>query len=133
MAPGFPRDISAAARARAVNRPSLGCTRSWCCSILLSVKRVPSLLPEAKQSIPRREAEVTVQQVTSHFRSRCILLSIGFSSHVGQFMFSMGAWSIILGSFLRPHAKNLRPAKAEKGNGQEIHQIDNDIEGEAKL
>src|SRR5260370_1232808 len=54
---------------------SLGCTRSWCCSILLPVKRVSSLLPEAKQSIPRWEAEVTVQHVTSHFISRCILLS----------------------------------------------------------
>src|SRR6266702_5982386 len=37
------------------------------------------------------------------------------------------------GSFLRTHAKNIRPAKAEKGNGQEINQIDNDIEGEAQL
>jgi len=74
MALGFSRDISAA-RERAVNRPSLGCTRSWCCSILLPVKRVSSLLPEAKQSIPRWEAEVTVQHVTSHFISRCILLS----------------------------------------------------------
>src|SRR5437762_12147946 len=74
MTPGFSRDISAAARERAVNRPSLGCTRSWCSSILLPVKRVSSLLPEAKQSIPRREAEVTVQHVTSHFISRCISL-----------------------------------------------------------
>src|SRR5205807_10060480 len=75
MALGFSRDISAAARERAVNRPSLGCTRSRCCSRLLSVKRVSSLLPEAKQSIPRWEADVTVQQVTSHFISCCILLS----------------------------------------------------------
>ncbi len=75
MALGFSRDISAAARERAVNRPSLGCTRSWCCSILLPVKRVSSLLPEAKQSIPRWEVEVTVQHVTSHCISRCILLS----------------------------------------------------------
>src|SRR5205807_1355328 len=39
------------------------------------VKRVSSLLPEAKQSIPRWEADFTVQQVTSHFISCCILLS----------------------------------------------------------
>ena len=60
--------------------------------MLLSVKRVSSLLPEAKQSIPRREGDVTVQQVTSHCISRCILLSIGFSSHLWQFIFSMGVW-----------------------------------------
>jgi len=37
------------------------------------------------------------------------------------------------GSFLRTHAKNIRAAKAEKANGQAIHQIDKDIEGEAQL
>src|SRR5258707_15281273 len=68
MALGFSRDISAAARERAVNRPSLGCTRSWCCCILLSVKRVSSLLPEAKQSIPRWEGEChcTTCDITLH-------------------------------------------------------------------
>ena len=77
--------------------------------------------------------EVTVQHVTSHCISRCILLSLGFSSHLWQFICSMGAWEIIFGSFLRTHAKNIRPAKAEKGNGQDIYQIDKDIEGEAQL
>ena len=48
MALGFSRDISAAARERAVNRPSLRCITSWCCSMRLSVKRVFSLLSEAK-------------------------------------------------------------------------------------
>jgi hypothetical protein len=75
MVLSFSRDVGAAERERGVNRPSLGCIRSGCCSMLLSVKRVSSLLPEAKQSIARREAEVTVQHVTSHFISRCILLS----------------------------------------------------------
>ena len=77
MALGCSRDVGAAERERGVNRLSLRWVRSWCCSILLSVKRVSSLLPEAKQSIPRWEAEVTVQQVTSHFISRCILLLSG--------------------------------------------------------
>ena len=45
--------------------------------MLVSVKRMSSLLPEAKQSIPRREAEVTVQQVTSHCISRCIVVPCG--------------------------------------------------------
>jgi hypothetical protein len=36
-------------------------------------------------------------------------------------------------SFLRTHAKNIRPANAEKVHGQEMHQIDNDIAGEAQL
>jgi len=53
MGPGFSRDVGAAERARGVNQPSLGCSRSRCCSMLLPVKRVPSLLPEAKQSIAR--------------------------------------------------------------------------------
>src|SRR5216684_5458147 len=77
MVLGFSRDVGAAERERGVNRPSLRCIRSWCCSMLLSVKRVSSLLPEAKQSIPRREVEVTVQHVTSHCISRCILLPCG--------------------------------------------------------
>jgi len=47
MGLGFSRDVGAAARARGVNRPSLRCIRSWCCSMLVSVKRVSSLLPEA--------------------------------------------------------------------------------------
>src|SRR6266849_2070587 len=51
---GFSRDVGAAERARGVN---LRWVRSWCCSMLVSVKRVPSLLPEAKQSIPRWEGE----------------------------------------------------------------------------
>src|SRR6201997_5314858 len=42
--------FGAAERARGVNRPSLRCSRSWCSSMLLSVKRVSSLLPEAKQT-----------------------------------------------------------------------------------
>src|SRR6516164_4261867 len=37
------------------------------------------------------------------------------------------------GSFLRTHTKNIRLAKAEKVHGQEIHQIDQDKEGEAQL
>src|SRR5437588_9540152 len=77
MALGCSRDVGAAERERGVNRLSLRWVRSWCCSILLSVKRVSSLLPEAKQSIPRWEAEVTVQHVTSHFIFRCILLLSG--------------------------------------------------------
>src|SRR6266851_318224 len=75
MVLGFSRDVGAAERARGVNRPSLRWIRSGYCSMLLPVKRVPSRLPEAKQSIPRREVEVTVQHVTSHCISRCILLS----------------------------------------------------------
>jgi len=47
MVPGFPRDVGAAARARAVKRPSLRCITSWCCFMLSPVKRVSSLLPEA--------------------------------------------------------------------------------------
>src|SRR5437588_12242011 len=77
MALGCSRDVGAAERARGVNRLSPRWVRSWCCSILLSVKRVSSLLPEAKQSIPRWEAEVTVQHVTSYFIFRCILLPCG--------------------------------------------------------
>src|SRR2546426_5365749 len=77
MVLGCSRDVGAAARARGVKRPSLRWIRRWCCSMLVPVKRVSSLLPEAKQSIARREAEVTVQHVTSHFISRCILLSSG--------------------------------------------------------
>jgi hypothetical protein len=46
-------------------------------------KRVPSLLPEAKQSIARREAEVTVQHVTSHCISRCILLPCSAPGWIG--------------------------------------------------
>ena len=37
------------------------------------------------------------------------------------------------GSLLRTHAKHIRAAKAEKANGQAIHQIDNDIESGAQL
>ena len=77
MGPGCSRDVGAAARARAVKRPSFHWIRSRCCSMRLPGKRVSSLLPEAKQSIPRREAEVTVQQVTSHCISRCTSLSSG--------------------------------------------------------
>src|SRR5437016_7862915 len=88
MGLGCSRDGGAAARA--VKRPSFHWIRSRCCSMRLPGKRVSSLLPEAKQSIARREAEVTVQQVTSHCISRCILLSIGFSIHLWQFIFSMG-------------------------------------------
>jgi hypothetical protein len=85
MGLGFSRDVGAAARARGVNRPSLRWVRSWCCSMLVSVKRVSSLLPEAKQSIARREVEVTVQQVTSHFIFRCTVLAsgVGTASHDG--------------------------------------------------
>src|SRR6266566_94304 len=54
MGLGFSRDVGAAERARGVNRPSLRCLRSCCCSMLLSVKSVSSLLPEAKQSIPEK-------------------------------------------------------------------------------
>src|SRR5690348_6886043 len=36
------------------------------------------------------------------------------------------------GSFLRTHTKNIRPARAEKAHGQEINEIDQDIEGEAQ-
>lgn len=54
MGLGFSRDVGAAERARGVNRPSLSCSRSWCSSMLLPVKRVSSLLPEAKQSIPEK-------------------------------------------------------------------------------
>jgi len=72
-----PETRVAAERERGVNRPSLRCSRSWCCTMLMSVKLVSSLLPEAKQSIPRWEADVTVQYVTSHFISRCISLSSG--------------------------------------------------------
>src|SRR6266571_2956539 len=90
MGLGCSRDGGAAARARAVKRPSFHWIRSRCCSMRLPGKRVSSLLPEAKQSIARREAEVTVQQVTSLCISRCILLSIGFSIHLWQFIFSMG-------------------------------------------
>ncbi len=56
-----------------------------------------------------------------------------FSSHLWQFIFSKGVWEMAFGSFLRTHAKNIRPAKAEKRNGQDIHEIDKDIEGEAQL
>ena len=56
-----------------------------------------------------------------------------FSRHLWQFIFSMGVWEMTFGSFLRPHAKNIRAAKAEKANGQAINQIDKDIEGEAQL
>src|SRR6266852_2204668 len=77
MVLGFSRDVVAAERERGVNRPSLRCIRSWCCSMRLPGKRVSSLLPEAKQSIPRREVEVTVQHVTSHFIFRCIVLPCG--------------------------------------------------------
>ncbi len=73
MGPGFSRDVGAAERERGVNRPSLRCSRSRYCSMRLSLKSVSSLLPEAKHSIPRREADVTVQQVTSHCISCCIL------------------------------------------------------------
>ncbi len=57
----------------------------------------------------------------------------GFSIHLWQFIFSMGVWEMAFGSFLRTHAKHIRPAKAEKGNGQDINEIDKDIEGEAQL
>ena len=57
----------------------------------------------------------------------------GFSIRLWQFMFSMGVWEMTFGSFLRTHAKNIRAAKAEKANGQAIHQIDKDIEGQAQL
>ena len=74
MGLGCSRDGGAAERARGVKRPSLHWIRSGCCSMRLSVKRVFSLLSEAKQSIARREARVTGQQVTSHCISRCIVL-----------------------------------------------------------
>src|SRR2546425_695147 len=75
MGLGFSRDAVAAERG--VNRPSLRWIWSWCYSMRLSVKRVFSLLSEAKQSIARREAEVTGQQVTSHCISRCIVHPAG--------------------------------------------------------
>ncbi len=57
----------------------------------------------------------------------------GFSIHLWQFIFNMGVWEMTFGSFLRTHAKNIRPVKAEKVHRQEIHQIDKDIESEAQL
>ncbi len=59
--------------------------------------------------------------------------AIRVSIHLWQFIFSMGVWEMAFGSFLRTHAKHIRPAKAEKGNGQDINEIDKDIEGEAQL
>jgi hypothetical protein len=52
MGPGFSRDVIATERERGENRSSLRCSRSWCCSRLLLLKRVSSLLTEAKQTIP---------------------------------------------------------------------------------
>ena len=52
MGLGFSRDGGAAERERGESQPSLRWIRSWSSSILLSVKRVSSLLPEAKQTIP---------------------------------------------------------------------------------
>ena len=68
MVLGFSRDVVAAERERGVNRPSLRCITSWCCSMLLSVKSVSSLLPEAKQSIARWEGEChcTTCDITLH-------------------------------------------------------------------
>ena len=37
------------------------------------------------------------------------------------------------GSLLRTHAKNIRPTRAQKADGQEINEIDQDKEGEAQL
>src|SRR5260221_9641898 len=69
MGLAVPETRVAAEGERGVNRLSLRWITSW--SMRLSVKRVFSLLPEAKQSIARREAEVTVQQVTSHCTPCC--------------------------------------------------------------
>jgi hypothetical protein len=68
MGLGFSRDVGAAERERGVNRPSLRCLRSWCSSMLLPVKRESSLLPEAKQSIPKWEGEChcTTGDITLH-------------------------------------------------------------------
>jgi len=47
MGLGFSRDAGGCWKRKRVNRPSLRCITSWCCSMRLSVKRVLSLLPEA--------------------------------------------------------------------------------------
>src|SRR6266581_9273222 len=91
MVLGFSRDVGAAERARGVKRPSLCWIRRWCCFMLVPVKRVSSLLPEAKQSIARREADVTVQHVTSHCISRCISLPCGAPGWIRRRTFQIRA------------------------------------------
>jgi hypothetical protein len=74
MVLGFSQSVVAAEGESRVSRPSLRCIRSWCCSMLLSVKSVSSVLPEVSRLYQRWEADVTVQHVTSH----CTSLHISF-------------------------------------------------------
>ncbi len=144
---GCSRDVGAAERERGVKRPSLHWIRNWCCSMLVSVKRASSLHSGAKQTIPEEGSgsHCTTGDIPLHISLHiaslwCARLDMvkpgklfGFSIHLWQFIFYMGVWKMTFGSFLRTHAKNIRAAKAEKANGQAIHQIDKDIEGEAQL
>src|SRR6266481_663130 len=68
MGPGFSRDAGCCCRRKRSEPTPLRWIRSWCCSMLLSVKSVSSLLPEAKQSIPRWEGEChcTTCDITLH-------------------------------------------------------------------
>src|SRR6266851_3210205 len=75
MVLSFSRDVGAAERARGVNRPSLCWIRSWCCSMLLSGSACPHFFQKLSRVYRGGKVNVTVQRVTSHFISRCILLS----------------------------------------------------------
>jgi hypothetical protein len=55
----------------------------------------------------------------------------GFSRRLWQLMFSVGVWEMTFGSLLRTHAKNIRPTRVQKADGQEINEIDQDKEKEA--
>src|SRR5260370_8631724 len=77
MVLSFSRDVGAAERARGVNRPSLCWIRSWCCSMLLSGSACPHFFQKLSRVYRGGKVNVTVQHVTSHFISRCILLSSG--------------------------------------------------------
>src|ERR1700751_98526 len=77
MGLGCFRDVGAAARETGMNRPSPRWIRSWCSSMLVSVKRVSSLLPEAKQTIPEEgggchctTCDITLH-ILLHITERC--------------------------------------------------------------
>jgi hypothetical protein len=81
MVLGFSRDVGAAERVRGVNRASLRWNRSWYYSMLVSVKRVSSLIPEAKQTIPEEgdRSHCTLCDIALHISLhiaflRCALL-----------------------------------------------------------